>query len=303
MTTGNSASTLGAVAGEAAVSSTRVAPPHTLPDKPLVTIEPSRSWTALNLRDLWAYRELLYFLTWRDVKVRYKQTVLGVAWVVLQPLLTTLVFTIFLGVLVRVPSDGFPYALFVYAGMIPWSFFTSSVYSTSNSLVGNSHLITKVYFPRSIIPLAAVAARLPDFVISFVVLIGMMLHYHVPATWGLLMLPPCVAVVSLLALGLGMAASALNVKYRDVGVLVPLLLQLLMYASPVVYPVSLVPPGWRRLYILNPMAGVIEGYRSALLGRAFDWTALAVSAVCAVVLVVCAAYWFRRVEAQFADII
>ena len=303
MTTGNSASTLDAVSGEAAVSAARVAPAQVLPDEPLVTIQPSKSWGLLSLRDLWVYRELLYFLTWRDLKVRYKQTVLGVTWVVLQPLLTTFIFTLFLGMLVRVPSDGTPYALFVFTGMLPWTFFTGAITTSSNGLVGNAHLITKVYFPRSLIPISAVAGRLVDFAIGSAVLAVLMAYYGVGVTWHLAALPLLVILLTLLALGLGMAASALNVRYRDVGVLVPLLLQLWMYASPVVYPVSLVPGRWRRLYALNPLVGVIEGFRSALLGREFDWSALGVSAACTLVLLVCAALWFRRMEAEFADIV
>lgn len=303
MTTSNSAGALKAAGTVSAAPSAQPNPPHTLPDEPQVVIQPRKSWAALDLGELWAYRELLYFLTWRDLKLRYKQTLLGPAWVVMQPLLTTLVFTIFLGRLVRVPSDGLPYALFVYAGMLPWMFFTGAVSATSNSLVGNAHLITKVYFPRSIIPVAAVAGRLPDFAISFSVLFVLMVYFRVTPTWGLLMLPACVALVSLLALGLGMAASALNVKYRDVGVLVPMLLQLWMYASPVVYPVSLVPEAWRRLYALNPLVGVIEGFRSALLGREFDWAALAYSAAFTLALLVGAAFSFRRMETHFADVV
>jgi len=300
MTTGNSAGTLGSTAVE---TTARSAPPHTLPDEPLSIIEPSQSWAALDLRAVWTYRELLYFLTWRDVKVRYKQTALGVAWVVMQPLLTTLVFTLFLGRVARMPSDDIPYPLFVFAGLLPWTFFNGAITSSSNSLVGNAHLITKVYFPRVLIPISAVAARLLDFVISFVVLLALMAYYGVGPTRNLLMLPALVALVTLLALGMGMATSALNVKYRDVGVMMPLLLQLWMFASPVVYPVSALPPGWQRLYSLNPLVGVIEGFRASLLGRGFDWTALGVSTAVAAALLLYAAFSFRRMETHFADIV
>jgi lipopolysaccharide transport system permease protein len=306
MTTTNSASALEAN-GKAAAGVTQPAP-HTppqnhLPDEPLVTIQPSRSWSALNLRELWAYRELLYFLVWRDVKVRYKQTALGVAWVVMQPLLTTVIFTLFLGRMVGVPSDGVPYPLFLYAGMLPWTFFTGAITFSSNSLVGNSHLITKVYFPRALIPAAAVAARLLDFAVGFAVLVFLMAWYRVGLTPNILMLPVCVLLVMLFSLGLGMAASAVNVKYRDVGVIVPFVLQLWMFAAPVVYPVSLVPEGWRRLYALDPLVGIIEGFRSSLFGRAFDWVSLATSAAITLALLVYASFFFRRVQTQFADIV
>lgn len=310
MTTTNSASALEAN-GKAAAAVTP-AVPHTLPqshlpDEPLVTIQPSRSWSALNLRELWAYRELLYFLVWRDVKVRYKQTALGVAWVVMQPLLTTVIFTLFLGRMVGVPSDGVPYPLFLYAGMLPWTFFTGAITFSSNSLVGNSHLITKVYFPRALIPAAAVAARLLDFAVGFVVLAFLMAWYRVGLTPNILMLPVCVLLVMLFSLGLGMAASAVNVKYRDVGVIVPFVLQLWMFTAPVVYPVSLVnqhlPERWRWLYALDPLVGIIEGFRSSLFGRAFDWVSLATSAAITLAVLVYASFFFRRVQTQFADIV
>ena len=306
MTTTNSAGALEAT-GKAAAGVAHPAPhdppPSPLPDEPLVTIQPSKSWSALNLREVWAYREVLYFLVWRDLKVRYKQTALGVAWVVMQPLLTTAIFTLFLGRMVGVPSDGVPYPLFVYAGMLPWSFFTSAVSSSSNSLVGNSQLITKVYFPRALIPAAAVAARLPDFAVGSVVLAVMMAWYGVGPTPYVLVLPACVVLVMLFALGLGMATSAMNVKYRDVGVMTPFVLQLWMFASPVVYPVSLVPERWRWLYSLNPLAGMVEGFRASLFGRGFDWAALAASAAVTLALLAYATFFFRRAQAQFADLV
>jgi lipopolysaccharide transport system permease protein len=199
---------------------------HHVAAQPPIILEPSSSWVSLNLRDLWIYRELLYFLTLRDVKVRYKQTILGVVWVVMQPLLTTIIFTVFLGLLVKVPSDGIPYPLFAYAGLLPWTFFSGAVANSSNSLVGSAHLITKVYFPRMIIPGAAVGARLVDFAISAVILVGLMIYYGVGLTWSILMLPALVVLIMLLTLGLGMWTSALNVKYRDVGVALPVLIQL-----------------------------------------------------------------------------
>ena len=276
--------------------------PH-LPSLPLVTIKPTTAHSALDFRDLWAYRELLYFLTWRDVKVRYKQTVLGVLWVVMQPLLTTLIFTIFLGMLARVPSGGVPYPLLVYAGLLPWTFFSSSVTSSGNSLVSSANLITKVYFPRLIVPMAAIGARLVDFGIAFLILVALMIYYRVGLTWNVLALPALVVLTTLLALGLGLFISALNVRYRDVSMALPVLMQLWMFVSPVLYPLGLVPERWRMLYSLNPLVGVIAGFRSALLGEAFNWWALAVTSVVTLVMLFSSAYMFRRVERSFADVI
>lgn len=280
---------------------------HKLPDEPLVTIKPSKSWSALKLRDIWQYRELLYFLIWRDIKVRYKQTVIGVAWVILQPLISTLIFTLFLGYLARVPSDGAPYSLFVFAGLLPWTFFASAVSSSSSSLVGSAHLITKVYFPRMIIPAAAIGARLLDFAIAFTVLFGLMYYYGMPLTWRLLSLPALLVLVTLLAMAIGMWMSAINVKYRDVGVALPTLVQFWMFASPVVYSSTLVyshfAGGWEFLYTLNPVVGIIDNFRAAILGSPFNWPALGVSAVLTLVLLIGGAFYFRRVEKGFADVI
>lgn len=273
------------------------------PTGPLILIEPSRGGFGVELRDLWAYRELLFFLAWRDVKVRYKQTLLGIAWVIVQPLLMTLVFTVFLGRIVRVPTGNTPYALMVYIGLLPWTFFSSAIVSSGNSIVGNAHLITKVYFPRMVIPAAAIGARLVDFAVSFVILVGLMIYYGVGVTAGIAMLPLLLTLTTLLALGLGMLISALNVKYRDVGMMLPVLVQLWMFASPVLYPVSLVPGRWRALYILNPLTGIIAGFRSSLLGEAFDWTALVFSAAITVALLFYSAVLFHRVEKNFADIV
>jgi lipopolysaccharide transport system permease protein len=276
---------------------------YNLPDKPLVVIEPSKSALAINFADIWAYRELLYFLAWRDLKVRYKQTILGVAWVVMQPLLITIIFTIFLGMLARVPSDGTPYPVFVYAGLLPWTFFSGAVVNSGISLAGNAHLITKVYFPRMIIPAAAIGARVVDFLIGFVILAGLMLYYRVPLTAHLVMLPVLSLLVILLALGFGVWISSINVKYRDVGFALPALMQLWMFVSPIMYPLSLVPEKWRSLYSLNPLVGIIDGFRSALFGRAFNWSALAVSATFVVLMLIYATYAFRRVEKSFADVV
>ena len=278
-------------------------PRYELPDQPLVVIQSNKSWSPVDLHEFWVYRELLYFLTLRDIKVRYKQTLLGVSWVLLQPLITTFVFTIFLGILIKVPSEGVPYVLFVYVGLLPWTFFNGAVTSSSNSLVNNAHLITKVYFPRSIIPVSAVAARLLDLASAFIVLIGLMAWYRVALTPSILLLPVLVALVTLLALGVGMVCSTLNVKYRDVGVLIPVLLQLWMYASPVVYPTSLVPARWRTIYQLNPLVGLIGNFRAAALGGQIDWPALAWSVGIIAVLLTYAGFLFRRRETLFADIV
>ena len=274
-----------------------------MPDKPWVVLEPGNSWAAVNLRDLWTYRELFYFLIWRDVKVRYKQTILGVVWVVLQPFLATLIFTVFLGVLARIPSNGLPYALVVYTGLLAWTFFSTAITGSSNSIVGSAHLVTKVYFPRMIIPGAAIGGRLVDFAISLLMAVPLMIYFRIPPTRNLLMLPVLILLITLFTWGLGMWISATNVKYRDVGVILPVLTQLWMFVSPVAYPVSLVPANWRWLYFLNPVAGIIEGFRAAILGTGFTWAPLAYSGVFTLILFVYAAHVFRRMERSFADII
>jgi lipopolysaccharide transport system permease protein len=279
------------------------APGYQVPDQPLVTIEPIRGWVALHLRDLWAYRELLYFLTWRDVKVRYKQTVLGAAWAIIQPLFTMLIFTLFFGKLAGLPSDGIPYPLFAYAGLLPWMFFSNAVTSSGNSLVGSANLITKVYFPRMIIPGAAVGAGLVDFAIAFVLLVGLMIYYGVQVTWTILLLPVLVILVTLLALGVGMWMSAMNVKYRDIRYALPFLIQLWMFGSPIIYPLSMVPEQWRWLMALNPLTGIIEGFRSSLFGRPLDWSILAISTGVTLAVLIYSAYTFRRMERTFADVV
>lgn len=274
-----------------------------LAQKPLVVIQPSSNWVALNLRDLWIYRELLYFLTWRDVKVRYKQTLIGVAWAVLQPLFTMLIFTLFFGRLANIGAhtQGIPYPLFAFAGLLPWVFFSNALTYSGNSLVGSANLITKVYFPRMIIPGAAVAACLIDFGISFVLLIGLMFYYHIGISSSLLMLPVLVLLTTLLALGMGMWLSALNVKYRDVRHALPFVIQTWLFISPVIYPAGFLPPKWRALLIFNPLTGIIEGYRSSLFGQAFDWKAIGISASMTLGLLIYSSYSFRRMEKSFAD--
>lgn len=278
--------------------------PHAdLPEDPLVIIEPSKAWSALDLHDLWRFRELLYFLTWRDVKVRYKQTALGIAWAIIQPLFTMLIFTLFFGRLAGVPSDNIPYPVFAYAGLLAWTFFANAITASGNSLVGSSHLITKVYFPRMIIPGAAVAAGLVDFAISFVILVILMVYYGVMITWNIFMFPVVVLLTTLLALGIGMWLSALNVKYRDVRFALPFLVQLWLFVSPVIYPSSFLPEKFRWLLSINPMTGIIEGYRSSLFGRPFNWITLAASTAITLIMLIYSSYSFRRMEKSFADIV
>jgi lipopolysaccharide transport system permease protein len=276
---------------------------HELPAEPVLTIESARRWAGLDLRNLFAHRDLFYFLVLRDIKVRYKQTALGVAWAVLQPLLTMVVFTAIFGRLAGVPSDGEPYPIFVFAGLLPWNFFNQAVTNSSNSLVGNATLITKVYFPRLVIPAAAVGAGLVDFAIAAVILFVMALYYGVSLGFALVMMVPLALMITLFATGVGMWMSALNVKYRDIRYALPFVLQIWMYVTPIIYPVTFIPTRWRWLIALNPLSGIIEGFRSAIFGRAFNWNAITVSAVVTLAILICAAYAFRQMEREFADII
>jgi lipopolysaccharide transport system permease protein len=278
-------------------------PSTSLPDKPVVIIEANKRRTWTELRDLWTFRELIYFLTWRDIKVRYKQTSLGVAWAIIQPLLTMVIFTIFFGRLAGVPSDNVPYPLFAYAGLMPWTFFSNAVGNSGNSLIGNANLITKVYFPRMIIPGAAVAAGLVDFAFAFVILILLMIYYRVGISWSLLMFPVVVLITALLALGVGLWMSALNVKYRDIRFALPFMIQLWLFVSPVIYPASFLPRKLRWVFSLNPLTGIIEGYRSSLFGHPFNWPALLTATAMTVALLIYAVFVFRRMERSFADIV
>jgi lipopolysaccharide transport system permease protein len=278
---------------------------HALPEEPLVVIQPKRSPFALDLREIWAHRELLYFLMWRDVKVRYKQTALGVAWVGLQPLIMMLIFTLFFGNFANIRSDdGTPYPLFAYAGLLPWTFFSSAVNLSGNSLVNSANLVTKVYFPRLVLPFAAVGAVLLDLAISSCVLAALMAYWRVGISLNLLMLPALVLLLVALALGAGTLMAALNVKYRDIRIALPFALQIWLFASPIIYPTGMVPERWRWLLALNPMTGLIEGFRAALYGRkGFDWPSLAVSLVVALALLALAVFTFKRMEKGFADIV
>jgi lipopolysaccharide transport system permease protein len=270
---------------------------------PHALLRPESSGVQLNFADLWAYRELLYFLTWRDIKVRYKQTLMGVAWVVIQPFMTMLVFALVFTRFVKLDDGALPYPLFAYAGLLLWTFFSVSITSGTNSLISNTSLVTKVYFPRAFIPAAAVGAGLVDLTVGAVPLVALMLYYRVPVTWGLLLAPFFVVLAALLALSVGMVASALTVRYRDLRHALPFLLQLWMFASPVLYPSHLLGPRWRWALAANPLAGVLEGFRSAVGGTPFDWSLVAVPAVATPVLVCAAFYVFRRFEDTFADVI
>jgi homopolymeric O-antigen transport system permease protein len=274
-----------------------------LPERPLLTLVPSRGWVALNLADVWVHRELLYFLTWRDIKIRYKQTALGALWAIIQPLFPMLIFTLFFGRLAKIPSDGVPYSIFAYAALLPWTYFASAVANSSSSIIGSSNLITKVYFPRMIIPAASVLAALLDFLIAFSLLAVLMIWHRQPAHLSLIMLLPLTAMLTVLALGIGLLFSGLTVKFRDIRFALPFLVQIWMFATPVIYPASLVPGKWRWVLALNPMTGVVEGFRSALFGRPFAWQFLLYSALFSVGIVVYAAYSFRRMERVFADMI
>jgi lipopolysaccharide transport system permease protein len=270
----------------------------------LVTIEPPKSWVSLRLRDLWQYRELLYFLTWRDVKVRYKQTLLGAAWAILQPLLTMLIFTLLFGRFAGIPSEGIPYPLFAFGGLLIWTFFSNSVTNSGNSLVASANLLTKIYFPRMIIPAAAVGAGLVDLLLAFVIQIVLMAYYQVRLTWAVTMIPLLVLLTTMLALGVGMWLSALNVKYRDIRYAIPFLIQLWMFASPIIYPLSMLPAKWQWVLMFNPLTGIIQNFRIALFGNQnFEWKSLAVSAVITIVVLVYSTFSFRRMERHFADIV
>ncbi|MBA3439333.1 MAG: ABC transporter permease [Pyrinomonadaceae bacterium] len=269
---------------------------------PYLRIEPSKGWVALKVRELWEYRELLYFLVWRDVKVRYKQTVLGATWAIIQPFFTMLVFSLFFGRLAKMPSDGIPYPIFSYAGLVPWMFFAHGLSQTSNSIVGSAGLITKVYFPRLAIPLATVLSGVVDFLLAFSVLLLMMLYYGVVPTINMLWLPVFLLLALVTSLGVGLWLSALNVEYRDVRYMVPFITQFWMFATPIVYPSSLLSEPWRTLYGVNPMVGVVEGFRWALLGtNTAPGPMIAVSTLVALVVLVGGAYYFRRMEKKFAD--
>jgi lipopolysaccharide transport system permease protein len=271
-------------------------------EPPTIHIRPGHGWASLDLRELWQYKELLYFLVWRDIKVRYKQTALGASWAVIQPFATMVVFSLFFGRLAGVPSDGVPYPIFSYAALVPWTFFAQGLTQSANSLVASQDLIKKVYFPRLAIPIASVLAGLVDFAIAFVVLVGMMLFYGIVPTADIVWIPALLVLALVTSLGVGLWFSALNVLYRDVAYIVPFLVQFWLFATPIAYPSSLLPEAWRIVYSLNPMVGVVEGFRWALVGtETAPGPMILVSAVAAVGILIGGAFYFRRMERGFAD--
>ncbi|MFC1997372.1 ABC transporter permease [Chloroflexota bacterium] len=271
---------------------------------PELLIQPSRGWFELNVRDIWRYRELLFFLTWRDIKVRYKQTVLGAAWAILQPLLTMVVFSVIFGYLAGLPSDGIPYPIFTYTALLPWQLFAYALTQSSTSLIVDQRLITKIYFPRLVIPISSVFAGLLDFLIAFLVLIGMMFFFQIQLTTRILVLPALVLLAVATALSIGLWLSALNVKYRDIRYALPFLTQLAFFATPIAYSSSIIPENWLWLYSLNPMVGVVEGFRWALLGTTYTVGPMVlVSTLVVIFLLVGGLVYFKHMEDDFADII
>jgi len=274
------------------------------PDLVSIRLTPTRGWVALRLKDLWTYRELVYFLTWRDIKVRYKQTLLGAVWAVLQPLLTMLVFSLFFGRLAGIPSDGVPYPIFAFAALVPWTFFANGLTQASTSLVSNANLITKVYFPRLAAPISTILAGVVDFVLAFLVLLLMMAAYGIAPTANAVWLPVFLLLAVVTSLGVGLWLSAMNVLFRDVRYTVPFLTQFWLFATPIAYPSSMLSEPWRTIYGINPMVGVVEGFRWSLLGtNAAPGAVAVVSGVVALGLLVSGAYYFRRMERTFADLV
>ena len=273
-------------------------------DAPVIVVKPSRGWISLKLGDLWRYRELIYFLTWRDIKVRYKQTVLGGAWAIIQPFFTMVVFSLFFGKLAKVPSDGLPYPIFAYAALVPWTFFANGLSQSSNSLVGSANLIKKVYFPRLVVPISSVISGVFDFILAFVVLLGMMLYYGIFPTINIVWLPLLLLLTLTNSLGVGLWLSTLNVQFRDVRYTIPFLTQFWLFSTPIAYPSSLLSQPWRTLYGINPMVGVVEGFRWALLGTdTAPGPIIMVSSLVALALLVGGAFYFKRIEKSFADVI
>ena len=270
----------------------------------LTVIEPRKGWIPIDFKEIWNYSELLYFLTKRDIKVRYKQTLLGALWAVIQPFFTMIVFTLFFGRLAKMPSDGVPYPIFVYAGLLPWTYFANAITASGNSLVGNANLITKVYFPRLIIPASAALSGLIDFFIAMTVLGGLMVFYQFPPGWGALLVPALVGLTFVCALGVGLWLSALNVQYRDIRYVIPFLVQIWLFLSPVIYPVSIIDQKYQWLLALNPMGGVINAYRAALLGhQPINGLLLSISTLIILSVFLSGLYYFRRMEKSFADVV
>jgi homopolymeric O-antigen transport system permease protein len=277
---------------------------HATGTVPVTIIEPSRGWLGLDFKELWDYRELLYFLIWRDVKVKYKQTIIGAGWAILQPLITMVIFTLVFKKIADIPSDNIPYPIFAYTALLPWNLFSGGLNRSTVSLVAQSNLISKVYFPRIIVPLSATISGVVDFAIAFIILVGMMFWYGIVPTAAILSLPLFITIALVAALSVGLWLSALNVRYHDVGHAIPFLVQIWMFASPVAYPVSALPERWRLLYSLNPLAGVIEGFRWAMLGKESpDFVVIAVSATAMIALLFSGIVYFKRTERTFADVI
>lgn len=273
-------------------------------DAPLIRIEPSKGWKFVKLKELFEYRELLYFLIWRDIKVRYKQTVMGAAWAIIQPFFTMIVFTIFFGRLAKIPSDGIPYPIFSYAALVPWTFFANGLNQGSNSLVSSANLIKKVYFPRLAIPVASVSSGIVDFVLAFSVLLVMMLYYGIFPTTHVIWLPAFLLLALITSLGVSLWFSAMNVQFRDVRYVIPFITQIWLFATPIAYPSSLLSEPWRTVYAINPMVGVVEGFRWALLGtNTAPGPVIMVSSLVSVAILVSGAFYFRHMERTFADVV
>lgn len=271
---------------------------------PVIRIEPSTGWVSLKFKELWEYRELLYFLIWRDIKVRYKQTVLGAAWAIIQPFFTMVVFSLFFGRLAKIPSDGIPYPIFAYAALVPWTFFANGLNHASNSLVGSSNLIKKIYFPRLAIPIASVLSGIVDFILAFIMLIGMMIYFGFVPTTNVFWLPLLIILALITSLGVSLWLSAMNVQFRDVRYITTFLTQLWLFATPIAYPSSLLSEPWRTIYGINPMVGVVEGFRWALLGTdTAPGAIIVVSSIVALALLISGALYFRRMEKTFADVV
>ena len=269
-----------------------------------VIIKPRNKWISIDFNELWKYRELLYFLVWRDVKVRYKQTVIGAGWAIIQPFVTMIIFTIFFGNIAKIPSDGVPYPIFSYSGLLLWIYFSTSVSSSSNSVVGSSNLITKVYFPRLIIPLTSSLAGMVDYCIAFIILVLMMIYYGITPGFSIIFLPIVLFLTFITATGFGLWFSSLNVKYRDVRHALPFFIQLLLFATPVIYPLTFVPEKYRWLLSLNPMSGIIEVHRACILGnKSIDLNTLSISVSISLIIFISGLFYFRRTERFFADII
>ncbi len=270
----------------------------------VTVIKSSRGWVPLKLRELYEYRDLLFFLTWRDVKIRYKQTVIGVGWAVLQPFFSMVIFSVFFGRLAGIPSDNIPYPIFAYAALVPWTFFANGLRQSSASLVSGAEMIRKIYFPRLVIPISAVMSGVIDFILAFIILLGMMVFYGVYPTTAVVWLPALLLLALVSSLGVGFWLTAMNVQFRDVKYVVPFLVQGWLFATPIAYPSSLIPERWRPVYGINPMVGVVEGFRWALLGvQTAPGAMIAVSSVVALTLFISGAYYFRRMERSFADVI